>query len=196
MYANRKAAQAAQMRTTLEQVARELFETHGFAAVSAEELVARAGVTRGALYHHYDGKQGLFEAVAEAAMQRLHDQVAHAAALAPDPLAAVRLGMHRFLELGSAPRTQRVLFVDAPVVMGWHRWRQLDERYGLGLLKQGLDAAIAQRQMRAQNAALAAQLLLSAMIEAAMMVARSTRKTEMRAESERALDRVLQGLAS
>ncbi|HET6147864.1 MAG TPA: helix-turn-helix domain-containing protein, partial [Polyangia bacterium] len=69
MYANKKAAQAAQMRATLEQVARELFETRGFAAVSAEEIVAQAGVTRGALYHHYDGKQGLFEAVAEAAMQ-------------------------------------------------------------------------------------------------------------------------------
>src|SRR5262245_55981064 len=104
----KKADQAAQMRATLEAVARELFETRGFAAVSAEEIVATAGVTRGALYHHYGGKEGLFEAVAEAAMQRLHDNIARATTgAARDPIEALKLGVRRFLELSAAPRTQR-----------------------------------------------------------------------------------------
>jgi len=194
MYANKKTEQAAAMREALEKVARELFETRGFAAVSAEELVAQAGVTRGALYHHYSGKEGLFEAVAEAAMARLHEHIARAAAAAPDGLAAIKLGMKRFLELGAAPRTQRVLFVDAPVVMGWQRWRQLDERYGLGLLIQAVELAMAQGKMRKQPPALVAHLLLSTMIEAAMLIANAERKAEVRADAERVLGQLLEGL--
>jgi len=195
MYATAKAKRAALTREALEKVARELFETRGFADVGAEEIVAQAGVTRGALYHHYEGKEGLFEAVVEAAMRRLHDNIARAAASAPDAVAALKLGMRRFLELGAVPRTQRVLFIDAPVVMGWHRWRQLDQRYGFGLLKQAVDLAMAQGQMRAQPSALVAHLLLSAMIEAAMIIAHSDHKADMRADAERVLGQLIDGLA-
>src|SRR5262249_46283672 len=161
---NKKAQRAAQTRELLEAMARELFETRGFADVSADEIVAAAGLTRGALYHHYNGKEGLFEAVAEAAMRRLHEKTLRAAGSTTDALDALRQGVRRFLELSSAPRTQRVLFVDAPGVMGWHRWRQMDARYGLGLLKRAIEMAIAQRRMRAQSADMVAHLLLAAMI--------------------------------
>ena len=195
MYATKKAEQTERTRQALEKVARELFESRGFAAVSAEEIVAQAGVTRGALYHHYGGKEGLFEAVAEAAMRRMHASVARAAGTAPDAVAALKHGMRRFLELGAAPRTQRVLFIDAPVVMGWHRWRQMDQRYGFGLLKQAVDLAMAQGQMRAQPSALVAHLLLSAVIEAAMVIARSDHKASVRADAERVLGQLVDGLA-
>jgi AcrR family transcriptional regulator len=195
MYASKKAEVAARTRAALEDVARELFEARGFGEVSAEEIVAAAGVTRGALYHHFGGKEGLFEAVAEAAMRRLHANIANAASGAIDPLGALKLGMQRFLELTTAPRLQRVLFVDAPAVLGWRRWRELDERYGFGLLKQAIDLAMAAGQLRPRSNELVAHILLSAMIEAAMLIANSPRKAELRDEAQAMLARLIDGFA-
>ena len=193
---NKKAENAAKTCQALERAARELFEQRGFADVSAEEIVALAGVTRGALYHHYAGKEGLFEVVAQAAMQRLHESVALAAGAAgADALAGIRLGIARFLELATAPRLQRVLFVDAPTVLGWKRWRELDARYGLGLLLTGLAQAQASRQIRKQDTRLLAHIVLSALIEAAMLVAQAPVKAAARAEAEDMLLRMLDGLA-
>jgi AcrR family transcriptional regulator len=195
MYANKKQESTARTRALLEQTARGLFEARGYAAVSSEEIVAQAGVTRGALYHHYDGKQGLFEAVAEAAMQRLHAHVAEAAGVARDPMDALRIGVRRFLDLATAPRLQRVLFVDAPAVMGWHRWRSMDERYGLGLLKQGVELAMATGQMRGASAQLIAHILLSALIEAALLAAHASNKAAAKHDAEEVLMKVLDGFA-
>jgi AcrR family transcriptional regulator len=198
--ASRQAERSAGTRARLERAARDLFERRGFDAVSAEEIVTQARVTRGALYHHYDGKEGLFEAVVEGAMRRLKDSIARAAAGAPDARTALQRGVRRFLELGAAPRTQRLLFLDAPLVLGWQRWRQMDERYGLGLLRQALDLGIAQGQLRPQPTSVAAHLLLGAMIEAALWIARARHRTQTRAqaraEAERALEQLLDGLAT
>ena len=191
---SKKAEQAAQTREALEAAARKLFETRGFADVSAEEIVAAAGVTRGALYHHYNGKEGLFEAVAEAAMKRLHENIARASPAKTDVVDALKQGAHRFLELSSAPRTQRVLFIDAPVVMGWHRWRQMDARYGLGLLKRAVEIGMARGRMRPESPEMVAHLLLSAMIEATMIIADSPHKSNARAQAESVLDRLIDGL--
>ena len=191
-----KAKQAAQTREALEGVARELFETRGFAAVSAEEIVVAAGVTRGALYHHYGGKEGLFEAVAEAAMQRLHDKIVRVAGSGTDALEGLKQGARRFLELSSAPRTQLVLFVDAPVVMGWQRWRQMDARYGFGLILRALDGVVAQGRMRSASRDVVAHLLLSALIEASMLIANSAQKANARAEAEIVVERLIDGLCT
>ena len=196
MYATgRKAQLSAQTRQALEKVARELFESRGFAAVSAEEIVAAAGVTRGALYHHYDGKEGLFEAVAQAAMARLKENIRAAADGAPDPVVGLKRGVHRFLELATAPRLQRVLFLDAPTVMGWHRWRAMDERFGFGLLKQALELAMRSGQLRRQSVDLVAHILLSALIEAAMVIASSKEKSDTRAQAQRVLERLIDSFA-
>jgi len=192
---NKKAESAARTCQALERAARELFEQRGFAQVSAEEIVAAAGVTRGALYHHYGGKERLFEAVVEAAMQRLHDNVAEAAGAAGhDLMAAIKLGIGRFLELATAPRLQRILFIDAPTVLGWQRWRELDARYGLGLLQSALQQAQDAGQVRKQDTRLLAQVLMSAMIEAAMLAAHAPVKATARAEAQDMLGRLLDGL--
>jgi len=188
---NTKAEVAARTRAALEAAARKLFETRGFAAVSAEEIVAAAGVTRGALYHHYQGKEGLFEAVAEAAMQRLHENIAPAPGTATDAVDSLKQGVRRFLELSAAPRTQRILFIDAPLVMGWQRWRQMDARYGLGLLKRAVAAGMAQGSLRPGPPEMVAHVLLSAMIETSMIIAAAPRKRDARAQAEAVLDRVI-----
>jgi len=187
--------EAARTRSALEDAGRELFETTGFGAASAESIVAAAGLTRGALYHHYDGKEGLFEAVVEAAMKRLHDNIARAATGASGPVEALKLGVRRFLELSSAPRTQRLLFIDAPVVLGWQRWRELDARYGLGLMLRAIEAAVAQRRMRVASPEMLAHMLLSAMIEASMLIADSPRKSSARAEAEDLIERLIEAFS-
>ena len=92
-----KAAQALQTRRKFEEVARELFAKRGFADVSAEEIVAKNDVTRGALYHHYDGKEGLFEAVVDTLMREVHAKLAKAASGASDPVQAIERGISALL---------------------------------------------------------------------------------------------------
>src|SRR5215475_8305713 len=190
-----KAAQALQTRRKLEQVARKLFAERGFANVSAEEIVAAADVTRGALYHHYDGKEGLFEAVVDALMQDVHAKLARSAAGASDPLQAIERGIGAFLRVCAEPSVQGILLVDAPAVLGWPKWRQMDAKYGFGLLKQALAAAIEAGLVKKQNVDVLTHVLLGALTEIAMVVARSDDPARSRGEAERALASMLAGWA-
>jgi AcrR family transcriptional regulator len=182
-----KTAQTLATKAKLEQVAQELFAERGFADVSAEEVAAKAGVTRGALYHHYDGKEGLFTAVVEAAMQELHAKLAAEAATVSDPLAALERGIHVFLEVCSRAPVQKILLIDAPAVLGWVKWREMDAKYGLGLLKRALLAAQAAGRLENHDAELLAHLLLGALIEAAMLIARSTEQAKTQGSAEKAI---------
>ncbi len=188
-----KAAQTLATKQKLERVARELFAERGFAAVSSEELVAKAEVTRGALYHHYDGKDGLFEAVVDTVMQEVHAKLAREAAAVPDPLQALERGISVFLRVCSEPGVQRILLVDAPAVLGWPKWREMDARYGLGLLKQALAAAMKAGLLQQQDVDVLAHLLLGALTEAAMVIARSHNPSKSRKAAERALTSVIEG---
>src|SRR5262245_28565050 len=172
-----KAAQAQQTRRKLEQVARKLFAERGFASVSAEEIVAGAKVTRGALYHHYDGKEGLFEAVVDALMQDVHAKLEKSASGARDPLQAIERGIGVFLKVCTEPSAQRILLVDAPAVLGWPKWREMDAKYGFGLLKQALEGAMQAGLVRKQNVDVLTHILLGALTETAMIVARSDDST-------------------
>jgi AcrR family transcriptional regulator len=186
-----KAAQTQATKEKLERVARELFAQHGFAGVSAEEVVAKAGVTRGALYHHYDGKEGLFEAVVDGVMQDVHARLAAAAAKQSDPLDAIEHGIAVYLKICAEPKVQRILLEDAPAVLGWPRWREMDARYGFGLVRQALARAAKAGLLRQHDVDVLAHVLLGALTEAAMAVARSPHPVQMRKDVERALAAVL-----
>ena len=188
-----KAAQALQTRRKLEKVARKLFAAHGFANVSAEEIVAAADVTRGALYHHYDGKEGLFEAVVDALMQDVHGKLAKSAAGVSNPLQAIERGIGAFLKVFAEPSVQTILLVDAPAVLGWPKWREMDAKYGFGLLKQALAGAIQAGLVKKQNVDVLTHILLGALTETAMVVARSDDPPKVRGEAERALTSMLAG---
>jgi AcrR family transcriptional regulator len=122
-------------------VARDLFVRRGYAAVPAEDLVREAGLTRGALYHHFGGKEGLFAALYEQVQREVTDRIDAAADGAADAWSALRIGCHTFLESCLDPVVQQVVLLDAPVVLGWEAWREVDARYGLGSLKEGLHHA-------------------------------------------------------
>src|SRR5437588_9351940 len=112
---------------------RKLFAERGFAAIGTGEIVRAAGVSRGALYHHFDGKRGLLEAVYEQIERELAERIAAAALGATDPLEAMRSGTEMFLDACLEPEVQRIVLLDAPAVLGWERWREIAADYGLGL---------------------------------------------------------------
>ena len=188
-----KTAQAAATKSKLEAVARDLFARRGFEAVSAEELVAKADVTRGALYHHYDGKEGLFAAVVETVMRELHAELARETAGLSDPLLALERGIGVFLTACSDPSVRRILLVDAPAVLGWQKWREMDAKYGLGLVKQALFAAMEMGLLQRGDVEVLAHLLLGALTEAAMIIARSPNPSKARKTAERAVVSVIEG---
>jgi AcrR family transcriptional regulator len=155
--------------------ARRLFTERGYDAVSAEEIVRAAGVTRGALYHHFGGKRGLLEAVYERLEAESTERVARVV-LGSDlesPLEAMKAGVEAFLDECAEPELQRIALHDAPAVLGWDRWREIAAANGLGLIEASLTAAIEAGEIRPLPVKPMAHLLLGALDEAAMLVARS-----------------------
>ena len=135
---NRKAEQSEATRNALIEAARGLFSERGYAGVSTEEIVQAAGVTRGALYHHFRDKQDLFTRRRRAARAELLEQVAAAALAEPDPWEQQLVAVGAFLDGCLDPAVQRVILTDAPSVLGLAAWREIEARYGLALVRAGL----------------------------------------------------------
>jgi AcrR family transcriptional regulator len=191
-----KAEQAERTRSTLLRTGRRLFAQRGYDGVSAEEIVAAAKVTRGALYHHFaGGKEGLFRAVVEDVMREVKDRLAADAARARSPIDAVEKGVRSFLDACSEPAVQRVLLVDGPAVLGWHEWRALDLGLGLGLLRRGLEAAAKAGEIEAPDLETATHLLAGALVDGAMLVGKDRGDPRIRRSVEATILRLLRGLS-
>jgi AcrR family transcriptional regulator len=193
---NLKAERSLATRTALLGTARELFAERGYGAVGTEEIVKAAGVTRGALYHHFDGKLELFAAVYEQIESALMAEIAEAVgARASDPLDALRVGALAFLDASENDRALRqIALVDAPSVLGWERWREIGMRYALGLVQATIEEAAAAGLIERQPSAALAHLLLGAIDEGALLIARSDDGGETRRQVAASLERVLGSL--
>jgi AcrR family transcriptional regulator len=171
---------------------RALFAERGYEDVPADEIVREAGVTRGALYHHFEHKRALFEAVFEQLEAEMTAEVAEVlAASTPDKLVPAALGA--FLDICTRPEVLQIALTDAPAVLGWAEWRAIEARHGLALVRAGVELMTADRADK-PPAELTAQLVLSAVIEAALVIAHSPNRTQARAEAEQALNALLEGL--
>ena len=190
----RKAEQYEHTRRLLLDVARRLFAEHGYAGTATEEVVRRAGVTRGALYYHFRDKRDLFRAVVEDLQQQILGQVQAAAATAADPWAALRAGLHAFLDACMEPAVQRIVLLDAPSVLGWAAWRELDAKYGFGLLRTVLQELMDAGLLEPQPVEPLAHILLGALSEAGLVIAEAEDVAEARAAVGASLDRLLRGL--
>jgi AcrR family transcriptional regulator len=184
-------------RTALIAASRPLFAERGYAGVGTEEIARSAGVTRGALYHHFEGKRELFEAVYEQIEVELAERIASGAlqANATSPLAAMKAGAEMFLLASTEPETQQIVLLDGPSVLGWDRWREIATEHGLGLVEATLQAAIEGGEIDPQPVRPLAHVLMGALDEAAMLVARAGDAERMRAEVGGTLGALLDGLS-
>jgi AcrR family transcriptional regulator len=192
----RRAEQSEGTRSALVAVARELFAERGYAGVGTEEIVHRARVTRGALYHHFRDKKDLFRAVHEQVEAELAEEIGRKLAEGPadDPIAMLVAGVRAFLDHCLDPALARIALIDAPSVLGWAEWREVDERYGLGLVTAGLQGAMAVGALRQQPVKPLAHLILGALGEAGMLVANADDPGAARREIEPAMLALLDGL--
>ena len=185
---------SATTKSALVSAARELFAARGYAAVAADEIVRAAGVTRGALYHHYADKQGLFRAVFEEVEREVTIEVAAAMAGAPDFGTGMLVALGAFLDACGRAEVRRISLTDAPAVLGWAAWREIEARHGLGLITCSLERAVEEGLLAPQPVAVLAQLVLSAVIEAALLIANAEDPLTARANCEQALGAWLVGL--
>lgn len=183
-------------RRTLVATARELFADRGYADTSTTEIVDQAGVTRGALYHHFRDKEDLFRAVYEDVEEGVTAVVLEAVGDASDPLEALVAGSEAFLDACLAPDVQRIVLLEGPSVLGWRRWRELDEQYGLGITRMGLQAAMDAGSIRPLPLEPLAHMMLGALVEAGLVVAHADDPASARREMGEALAGVIEGLAT
>jgi AcrR family transcriptional regulator len=190
-----KAGQREATIRALVAAARRLFAERGYAGVGTEEIVQRAGVTRGALYHHFrGGKEELFRAVLVQLSAETMRQIAAAASAPEDPWEALMAGADAFLDACTTPEVQRIMLVDGPSVLGWDVWRAIDSDHGLGLLEQALQRAMDAGAMLPGSTTAVAHVLAGALDEAAMVVARAEDPPAAREEMGRTVRRLLEGL--
>jgi AcrR family transcriptional regulator len=189
-----KAQQSEATRRKLLSVGRDLFARRGYNDVPTEEIVRRAGVTRGALYHHFRDKRDLFAAVVERLEQEVSELIAQAALTEPDAWEQQRAAIDAYLDVCLEPAVQRILLTDAPSVLGLTAWREIEARYGLGLVSAGLGAVMEAGFVEAQPIEPLAHLLLGALTEGGLLIARSEDRARARREVGEGLDRILQGL--
>jgi len=170
-----QAERTASTRTALVRAARGLFEERGFAAVGTDEIARAAGVTRGALYHQFDGKLELFAAVFEEVeaeiAARIGDEVAPIET--EDMVRALHVGVDAWLAASAEPSVQRLVLIEAPAALGWERWREIGHRYAVGLVEGAVEGAIAAGVMAEQPVGPIAHLLIGALEEAVLYAARA-----------------------
>jgi len=193
---NRKAEQSRATRARLVQAARGLFATRGYASVGTEEIVRSAGVTRGALYHQFVDKRDLFRAVFEQVESEVVQRIAERALAHEDPIESLRVGVAAWLEACAEPDVQRVVLRDAPAVLGYDEWRSTGERNSLNLIIAALARAMDAGAIDRQPLPAAAHIIVGALDEAALYVARADDQAAARREMEVVLNRVVDGMSS
>jgi AcrR family transcriptional regulator len=185
---------ADETRRELLRVARELFADRGYAAVGTEEIVAGAGLTRGALYHHFQGKRELFKAVHEQMEEELVAEIAAALDGVADPFEQLGVGVRVFLDACTDRRRARITLLDAPTVLGWALWREIDERYSLGLVTAALTNAMDAGVIVRHEVRPLAHVMVGALGEAALLIANAGDPAAMREQVEPTLLALFGGL--
>jgi len=191
-----QAERAADTRETLIAAARALFANPGFTEVALETIVREAGVTRGALYHHFADKTELFAAVFEQVEGEMAARMAEAVAAAreTDPVEVMRLGTRFWLDACADPEVQRIVLMDAPAVLGWERWTEIGQRYNIGVVTALLADAIDSGRIPTQPVEATALTMLGAVREATLYIARAKNQRQARKDAGAVMDRLIDSL--
>ena len=177
-------------------IARDEFSKRGFAGVSTEKLVARAGLTRGALYHQFKDKRALFLACLEDAQGEIVEAISVAVENAADEWAILKDGCRAFLEAASRPELRRIVLIDGPAVLGWDEWRRLDAENGVKELREGLKVMMNHNLIKPRPLDALAMMLSGAMNEAALWIAAADEHEIALKEAGETMDALLDGLRS
>jgi AcrR family transcriptional regulator len=188
-----QAQRRAATRRALLDAARSLFAERGYHGTAAEEIVRRAGLTRGALYHHFEDKKDLFRAVVDEMEGEIDEEIEEAERAQSGLPEAVMAGYRAFIDAVLDPEMRRTFFLDGPSVLGWE-WHQIDARHAVGKIEEGLEALIAEGFMEPQPIKAMARLINGVLLEAAFFVATSEDPQAARDEVWDAMERLLGGL--
>jgi AcrR family transcriptional regulator len=188
-----KAEQAEATTSKLIQIARDHFAKHGYANAATEDIVAEAGVTRGALYHHFGNKEGLFRAVV-ADLQATVAQQVDGKSSPSSAWEQLVVGCEAFLSSALDPHVRQIMLIDAPSVLGWAAWRAMDEANSMALLKDVLRVLVAKKTLKALPLDALTRLLSGAMNEGALWIAYSDNPQKALEEAKGALRTILEGL--
>ncbi|OBH16029.1 TetR/AcrR family transcriptional regulator [Mycobacterium sp. E3247] len=189
---------SAATRVALIAAARKLWGLRGYAEVGTPEIATTAGVTRGAMYHQFADKATLFREVVEAVeqdvMARMGTLVAQSGATTPAD--AIRAAVDAWLEVSGDPEVRQLMLLDAPSVLGWAGFRDVAQRYSLGMTEQLLTEAVRAGQLPKQPVRPLAHVLIGALDEAAMLIATADDPKRMRRETRQVLHRLIDGMLS
>jgi AcrR family transcriptional regulator len=178
---DRRVAQGDATRASLIEAARQLFGEKGYVDTSIDEIVARAGVTKGAVYHHFDGKEGLFRAVFEQVHTEVTDQAA-AEFLGPDSWTALLDGCALWIDAHLDPAIRTIALQDARAVLGWDEVREIENRFGAVALRGALRKAMHAGVLERRPLRPLALLLMGALGEGCLYIAESNDPGEARSE--------------
>lgn len=194
MKVNQRVEQGQATRAALIDVATELFATKGYEATAIPAVLDAAGVSRGALYHHFESKEALFEAVLQSVEAEATLKVTRAARGATDPLDGLRRGCAAYLAMCRDPVVRRISLIDAPAVVGWERWREIDEQHSFGLIKAAIAAIAADGRVKPELIDVMAHMVLAALLEVALLVARADEGRLAIRRGQEAVDELLSAL--
>jgi AcrR family transcriptional regulator len=181
-------------RGAILQAARKLFAVQGYAATSIDQILSAAGVTRGALYHHFDSKSAIFSAVFAAVEADLAQLLVAAAAAKSSPWSRLLGGSHAFLDACLNPEVRQIVIVDAPAVLGADELRGIKESHTRAALQAALSACADAGEIDAARVPMLTHLISGALAEAAMAIARSADLAAARDEAWGAARALLSGL--
>lgn len=178
-------------RAALVRSAVRLFTERGYAGTSLDEIAKRARVTKGALYHHFSGKQAVFEAAFDEVENETKGRLEKILRGPEEPWDRALAGLREFINSCLEPAYQRIALQEAPVVMGWARWREAEDRYSFGLIKQALQDLIDAGEVLAVPVEVTSRLLFGALCSAATEIAHSADQRTVGEEIEDVVVRLL-----
>ena len=193
---DRNQEQSERTRAALVRAARTLFAEKGFGGTGTEEIASLAGVTRGALYHQYEDKTALFLDVFEHVERDLTARLAERVVGLEDPIEMLKMSGETFLDLCQETEVRQIALIDAPSVLGWETWREVDARHGLGLLRMVMKLAATRGLIDAEHVEHLSHLFLGAASEAAMVVAHHSHDALVRKRMGRSLEWMIDRLMS
>lgn len=186
---SRRIEYAESTRAALVDSAIELMTERGYSGTSLDAVAKRARVTKGALYHHFGGKQALFEAVVETVGSAVVDRLTAIVAKPGDPWENAMQGVRAYLQVCLEPTYQRILLHEAPVVMGWERWREAEDRLSFGLFRDTVGALVEMGAVCSQAPVEAmARLLFGAVSSGAQYIAGTADQKSTYAEVSMAIE--------